>query len=299
MHQVRRVKVDLAMAELFLSLERQPEIGVEDTNRKFSQDVVDDYTADMLRGKWRETHQGMAFTGYLKDDNAVFVDGGQRCRAIVKAATTGLIIGDQHYPPQPDIHFYFMVSEGLTQEDVEAMDIGKRRTPADFVQMKGWGNKIITASVGRLCYLYENVPWSRDGWRKYPVTPAMIREYLQNNPGVREAIAHGLHVGLVVNASSAATAWHQAGKAGIEEKVIEEFFDYLHTGAIPDQGSPILKLRELLKNAKAKRRRYSREEQLALLIKAFNKWVSGEEYQLLMFRVKGGDSEPFPRFSSK
>lgn len=298
MHQVRRVKVDLSMAQLFLGLELQPELGVEDTNRKFSQDVVDDYTADMLCGRWRETHQGMAFTGFLKDDTAVFVDGGQRCRAIVRAATEGMTIGGVEYPPDPDIAFYFMVSEGLTQADVEAMDIGKRRTPGDAVQMKGWGHKIITASVARLCILYENVPWSKDGWRKYPVTPTMINQYLRENPGVREAVTQGLHVTRQINPSSAATAWHQATRAGIEEKVVTEFFEHLYAGTNMDKGNPILVLRELMSNSKKVRRRYSREEQLALLIKAFNRWLAGDKIQLLMFRMAGPDAEDFPRLTN-
>lgn len=298
MIQSRMVKVDLTMAELFLSLEKEPEPGVEDTNRKFSPDVVNDYAVDMLRGDWRETHQGMAFTGLLKDNTAVFVDGGQRCRAIKQAATVGAQGYDRFYDPQPDIAINFMVSEALTQADVEAMDIGKRRTPGDIVQMAGWSNKNVVASAARLCILYENVPWSPEAWRKYHVSPNMIKEYLKDNPGMRTAVLEGSRLYKHLIPSSGAAGYHEAVKSGVEEKLLEEFMEQMTSGVGLDAGSPVLALRDMLVRTTQKKRKWNREEQMALFIKTLLKWLEGAEVKYMSFKTGGEHPDKFPRFTN-
>lgn len=298
MHQVSRVKVDKNMAKLFLSLEEQPQEGVEGTNRKWSPIVVNNYAFDMLSGGWRENHQGLAFKGFLKDDTAVYADGGQRARAIVQAATVGAYIGGIKLEPDPEISFYFMVTEGLTQEEVDTLDRGKHRTPGDIVQMAGYVNKNVTASMARLCYLYENVPWSPENWRKHPVTPAMIKVYLQEHPRIKDAVLEGsrLHKQMII--SSAAAGYHEALVSGVEQKKIDEFMDHLHSGADLPVDSPILALRELLAKTTKKKRKWTREEQFALFIKAFLKWEAGEVSKAISFRTTGEYPDRFPRYTN-
>lgn len=309
MIQAKLVKVDEQMARYFLSLEKQPEVGVKDTNRKWSPGVVNDYAIDMLAPaldtqgnviaptRWRDTHQGMAFTGFLHDNTAVFVDGGQRCRAIIQAATIGAGQGGESYPANPDIFFTFMVSEGLTQEDVAAMDIGKRRTPADWVQMQGWANKNVAASVARLCYLYEHVPWSPDSWRKHKITPSMIQSYLDENPRVCDAILEGSRLGKKMIVSSASAGYYEALKSGVDEKLINDFIDALHSGAELEHGSAILALRDMLAKTTKKKRKWTREEQLALFIKAFLKWIKKSQVTVLSFKTGGDAPDRFPRYT--
>lgn len=298
-HRVRRVRVDRLVAEHFLSYEKQPEVGVEDTNRKWSEIVVNGYAFEMLAGRWRETHQGMAFMGYIDDGTGIFADGGQRCRAIIAASTIGAKLGDVELPPNPEIAFWFTVTEGMTQEEIDAVDIGKRRTPGDFAQMAGWAFKNAAASAARLCYLYENVPWSPEAWRKHPVTPGMIKKYLRENPGLREAILQGSRVSKQMIISSAIAGYHLGVKEDVSEELLSEFIDHLQSGANMDKGNPILTLREMLRKTNAKRRKWTREEQLALFIKAFNKWVTDTEVSMLSFKTIGPTPDFFPRFVKK
>jgi hypothetical protein len=298
MHQVKRVKVDKAMAELFLSLELQPEVGKKGTNRKFSPIVVNNYAVEMLAERWRETHQGLAFKGYLKDDTAVYVDGGQRARALIQAATVGAQGPDKFYKPDPNIALYFMVTEGLTDEDVRALDIGKHRTPGDFVQMEGWARKNMVASVARLCILYETVPWSPENWRKARVTPTMIQDYLASNPRIADAISEGSRLFKYMMVSSASAGWYLAVTSGVEEKLVNEFVDHMYDGAELPKGSAILALRDMLARTGAKRRKWTREEQLALFIKALLKWIDGAEVQFLSFKTGGEHPDKFPRFTN-
>jgi hypothetical protein len=296
MIQVKRVFVDKTMAELFLSMELQPSKGVRDTNRKFSEVVVNNYAFEMLAGRWRETPQGLAFKGFLKDNTAQYVDGGQRARAIIQAATKGARIADVEFAPDPDIGFYFLVFEGLTQQEVDVLDRGKHRNTADIIQMAGYVNKNVLTSVARLCWLYENVAWSPEAWRKYPISPATIKQYLEDNPGLEDAIAEGAHVKKHMIVSAASAGYHEAVKAKVDRDDLDDFMDHLASGANMDADNPILALREMLKRTVRKKRRWTREEQLALFIKAFLKWSNGEKTRAVSFKVGGAAPEAFPRF---
>jgi len=297
----RIVKVDQAVAEMFLGYEKQPEPGKEGTNRKFSPDVVNNYAIDILSDQWPFHHQGMAFKGYLVDGTAEFVDGGQRCRAIIQAATSGAIIDDDNaLPPNPNVFIMAMVTEGLDDAAVMAMDQNRRRQPHDFLVMGGEVSAALLASTVRLCRLYETVPWSPDNWKRARITPSMRREYLKENPGLRDAIKQGARVTKIMTPSSASAGYYLALKNKVEQKVIEEFLDALAQGINLDEDDAARVLREMMKNAKGikgrKRAKYSREEQLALFIKAFKKWTEGVPTSQLMFRTAGESAERFPRF---
>ncbi len=297
MIQTRMVDVNKDMAELFLSYEVQPQPGVRGANRKFSPMVVNTYAVDMLAGRWRTTHQGMAFKGFLKDGTAVFGDGGQRARAVVQAATVGAQGADRFYDPDPRITIKFMVSEGLTDDDIKALDSGKRRLPGEVLAMEGYVNTSLLAAVLNGCILYETVPWSRENWSKAKISSQQRQDYLDANPRVEEALAHGTRVNNVMNVSAAAIGWFQAIKSGQEEKTINEFMDLLFTGAGIDKGNPIHTLREMFLKARKSKHRYERNEQLALFIRAYMKWVAGQESYLLVFKTRGDSPDKFPRFT--
>lgn len=294
--QVRNVFVDAQVAKEFLALEKQPEIGVKGTNRKFSEVVVNNYAFEMLAGRWRDIHQGLAFKGFLDDGNAEYVDGGQRARAIIQAATEGARIGEVIYEAKPEIGFWFMVSEGLTDEDVKVLDKGKSRSPADSLQMAGYGNKNLLASAARLCILFETVPWSPDGWRKHPTPAAVLEQYLQDNPGLVESLKEGARLHTYFIASAASAGHHEAIKFGFDPDVVNEFMDLVHNGANLPEGSPVLAVRRLLTRSARFKRKWTREEQLAVFIKAFMKWYEKVPTENIVFKTKGDAPDNFPTF---
>lgn len=294
--QVRNVFVNAQVAKEFLALEKQPEIGVKGTNRKFSDVVVNNYAYEMLAGRWRETHQGLAFKGFLDDGTAEYVDGGQRARALIQAATQGARIGAMFYEPKPEIGFWFMVSEGLTAEDVKALDKGKGRSPADSLQMGGYGNKNLLASAARLCILFETVPWSPDAWRKHPTPAAVLEQYVDDNPGLVESVREGARLHTYFIASAASAGHHEAIKSGFDPDVVNEFMDLVHNGANLPELSPVLAVRRLLTRGARNKRKWTREEQLAVFIKAFMKWYDKVPTENIVFKTKGDAPDVFPVF---
>jgi hypothetical protein len=57
-------------------------------NRNISLRLVDAFTADMLAGEWRLTHQGICFDG-----EGQLIDGQHRLTAVVKSGKTIQLVG--------------------------------------------------------------------------------------------------------------------------------------------------------------------------------------------------------------
>lgn len=304
-------RIDQDRAEEFLALFKTPEKGVKGTNRKFSPVIVNKYAFEMLAGRWRFSHQGFAFTGLIADKTAVGKDGEQRLRALIQACTKGATRGGVTYDPDPDFAFDVMVTEGLDEKAWLAMDQGKSRKPGDFLTSEGEINSNALSSLINLASAYDRepmgVPFVRERWASM-LSPGERQEYLDANPDLREALYEGSRLGKRMTVSAAAAGYFLALKAGVAKDRIDDFMDLMHSGAGMDQGNPALALREMLANARGTRRIYSREEQLALFIKAFNKWNAGEKIKRqLSFKIKSSTStrmgqeltssaEAFPRF---
>lgn len=306
--------VDLGTAQRFLKLFKQPEPGVKGTNRRWSPIVVNNYAFEMLAGRWKFSHEGFAFIGFLDKGTAEGKDGEQRCRALIQACTVGATVGAVTYPPNPDFAIDVMVTEGLDEDSWLVMNIGKRRNASDFLVSEGVVNGNVMASLIHLAFAYENEPagepFLKDRWSKSAMSPLQRKEYLDANPGLVEAISQGARLGKRMTVSAASAGYFLAIKSGHDPKKVEEFMDLLQSGAGMEGDHPALVLREMMLNSRSTRRKYAREEQLALFIKAFNKWIKGETVKRqLSFRTKwthmvrlGREQEispeAFPRFTA-
>jgi hypothetical protein len=301
-------RIDLGVAQRFLDTERQPEKGVSGTNRKWSADVVNEYAFEMLAGRWGFSHEGFAFIGRLDTGTAEIKDGGQRCRALIQACTVGATVGGVTYEPRPDFAFDVMVTEGLDEDSWRIMNIGRRRSPGDFMYMEGEINGLLLASIIQTCYSYETLPpgspFNREHWNKGKLSPTARKEYLDDNPGIREALHEGSRLVRVMNVSAVSAGYHLGRKAGISKEIMDGFIESMLTGAGDNwvKGNPILTFREMLSNAARLHRKFPREEQLALMIKVINAVVAGKEIKYLAYRTKKGSTgaqpEVFPRFTN-
>lgn len=278
MIETRIVEVDAELAAEFLSNEKAPEVGVKGTNRKASAAIVAEYAAAMLRpGEWKLNHQGIAF-----DEEGTLIDGGHRLRAVIKASET-----------RPDLKVKFFVSFGVPADSVSTMDIGKRRLPSDFLTMHGEVNATSLSGVLRAAYCYFHVPWNGvESWTRYRLTPQPQMEFLDKNPLLRDAVYEGFALKRILKQSAGGAFWFLA-KTIRPDVDVQDFVVGLRSGANLEKGNPILTLRELLLNARDARRMYEVPEELALTIKAFNRWMAGGRYESLAFRY----DEQFPRIA--
>jgi len=297
--------VTTQVAEKFLALVKSHEKGVKGTNRKWSPIVVNRYAYDMLAGNWKFTHQGLAFTGHLASGDAELKDGEQRLRAMLQAATTGATLGGVTLPPNPDLALDFYVTEGLTEDSWLAMDSGKGRTAADHLSSEGEVNSFVLSSAITLCARFQTLPpktaFTHEHWVSTGLTPVMRSRWLADNPGIREALYEGARLGRVMTVASAAAGYFLALEAGVNKKELDDFMDSVRDGIGEnwERGNPIRTLREMLLNARGTRRFPSREEQLALFIKALNAHLKGTKILALSFRTRKSTTsaaETFPVF---
>lgn len=271
------IGVDRETALNFLAKEVAPQAGLSGANRKASDRVVAEYAQEMLAGRWVLSHQGLAF-----NSRGVLVDGGHRLRAVVLAAETN-----------PDIVVPFLVSFNVPEEATMAMDVGKRRLPNDFLTMEGETNTTALAGVIRMALCYDYVPYSGpESWTRYRVTPAVQGDYLDKHPELRDALNEAANLRRLFKVSAIGGFIYLA-KRERPDVDVDAFLDGLRYGANLEKNDPALVLRDLMLNTRKANRRLEAPEELAVLIKAFNRWVRNEPYEMLHFR----SNEQFPRIA--
>ena len=118
------VKINPAMAEQYLSKNV--------LNRNVSQRLVDKYAHDMETNNWELNHQGIAFY----DDGSV-ADGQHRLLSIIKSRKT----------------IQMMVTTGLKKPSAVTIDIGRKRSMSDGIQIGGlsdWISKRHISLIGQI-----------------------------------------------------------------------------------------------------------------------------------------------------
>lgn len=120
-------------------------------NRPLRQWRIDANVAIIKSGRWRVTHQGIAFHA-----DGRLVDGQHRLWAVVLADQTVQMV----------------VARGLSDEDVAAIDNGFARTYMDHAHYQGWQAETITAGMLR---------WMVGGiaYHNRPVPPDLLNEWYQ------------------------------------------------------------------------------------------------------------------------
>lgn len=87
-------------------------------NRPVRDSVVHRYAADMQAGRWKQSHQGIAF-----DEEGTLIDGQHRLFAVIEASTPVLM----------------QVTYGLSMDTQMVVDDGIKRTTVDLLKINGKG----------------------------------------------------------------------------------------------------------------------------------------------------------------
>lgn len=282
------ILVDAALAAEMLKHNKEHQAGAIGTNRPISSMNVKRYADEMRAGRWKLTHQGIAFDtdGWLKD-------GQHRLKAIVVAGNT-----------HPDIAIPVMVTYGVDEETFQYIDNGMKRKLADSLAVRGITSSIAVTSAAKLFYCYMNVPYENiHSWASGRIdgfTAPVLHDMVLKYPAIREGVAlcQAKLFRQIGNLTALATAYAlftefrpDTDSAGFMHK--------LQSGlGWQERGEPIFELRKRLQ-ARLRKPSSSTERvtQFALLIKTYNKWVAGEEIHALSFDSGGKDS--FPRLIMK
>jgi hypothetical protein len=237
-------------------------------NRPLSKPVVKAFAEAMRRGEWVVTHQGIAF-----DTSGVLVDGQHRLAAIVEADMP------------VEVTVFTEVSEGA----FDVLDTGKRRNAADVLAIEGEKSATMLAAMVRTVWLYENRPDMNWSGGSAGVTNHQIVHELEAHPKLRDFVTVGEQIaaatGMIKSAAGAGSYLiSQANKRADPSPWFEGLID----GAGLSKGDPRLVFRRVMFAAARKQagqvlRRRDTREHVALYLKAFNAWATGEPLPQLRF----------------
>jgi hypothetical protein len=245
------------------------------TNRPISKSVVRGFAEAMKRGEWVVTHQGIAF-----DVDGVLIDGQHRLAAIVEA----------------DVAVEVMVFSEVADGTFDVLDTGKRRSAADVLAIEGEKSSTMLAAMVRTVWLFENRPDLNWSGGAAAVTNHQIVQTLQAHPRLREFLGLGEQIatatGMIKSAAGAASYLvEQANKRAS----IELWYEGIIDGAGLVKSDPRLLFRKVMFQGARKQigqplRRRDTREHVALYLKAFNAWATGEAMTQLRFSSR--DSMP-------
>lgn len=103
-------------------------------NRNVSDRIVRSYANDMANGKWLITGDPLRF-----DVEGSLIDGQHRLAAVVKSGIT----------------LNFAIIRDLERDVQDVIDTGRKRSPANVLELRGVTNSSLVAAVARVGVVYE------------------------------------------------------------------------------------------------------------------------------------------------
>ena len=246
-------------------------LAADTENRPIRESRVQSYADQIRRGEW--VYNGESII--INDKNGI-TDGQHRLRAVVQA---GLPIVTE-------------VVTGVKHEEVfDTIDSAPGRTGRDRMALRGEDHIQILAGAVSWLYKLTHVPTGR---KKVTVTPHAEAEMLKKYPEVRDGISYlkEFQFYTTVGGKSIISAlWVLFGRH--DKTARDEFFDQFSTGeGIPSGGVVAILRDRLFQESTHKLRKVDQKIIGALIIKAFNFYITGTKTKLLRFRP---DVEAFPR----
>lgn len=243
-------------------------LGQNIKNRKIRKQKWMDYARDMASGRWTFDGAPLRFSA-----DGRLLDGQHRCLAIIESGVT----------------LPMVVVRGLPNDSQSVMDIGIKRTPADYLGMQAEGGDHKTATaIARSLILFTEA--------RNPTVPQVV-EFCETNAErlstaayyTRMCVASGLR-----GASIYGVAYYLL--SDVDPDAATTFFRRLASGADLGKGNPILLLRNKFMQGTPSghaRDLASLRHNLAWIFRAWNHWRDGKTMQLL--RVSATDHFPSPK----
>ena len=245
-------------------------------NRGVTNSRVDQYAADMRKGEWRVNGE----TIKLAADGRV-LDGQHRLLAVLEA----------------DVEIQTLVITGLEEQAQETMDQGRARSLADVFKLRGEKYHNALATSARVLALYERYGQIVQPAYQAPPSIAQASRALERNPELRDSVACVYQLRRPWMPSSHLGALHFLF-AIVDPDAASDFVTKLSTGEELRRGHPVHTLREQLMTAHMERAAIAQRTQLALIVKAWNAYMDGDQViQPLRWTPGGPHPEPFPKIA--
>lgn len=240
-------------------------------NRRTRHTVISRYAKDMAAGRWELTGDPITF-----NVDGTLVQGQHRLLACIESGAS----------------FTSQVMRNASRGAYRVMDTGEKRNLADLLQHQGEQYCMELAAAIHLLWRWDN------GQVRGTLQPTRSEalDWLEENPGIRDCFTLPTHVSDFMSKSQSASLFYRFRQ--VDEDAAVAFFDQLASGEDLHRGDPILTLRTWFLNRKKEARTlgsthtsYGRTPMLAVVVKAWNGYITGSQVQALRWR---GNDESFP-----
>lgn len=231
-------------------IERNP------SNRSLNKQSINCISADVSNGLWQFNGETIVIskTGELND-------GQHRLYAFAKSG----------------VPVKSLVAFGMPRDSRHTIDMGRAKTPANFLAMNGATNTALTAAVVNLYLLYTKGIYGRtasNGTVIYNTKQDILEEYFGNKEfydcGI--AVSQSSKFCRTLGQSSVATAYLIISE--VSPSRVDAFFEHFIEGDGLSKGNPILVLRNKLSQ---NNERLFSHERIELILRTWNAWRSGKE----------------------
>jgi hypothetical protein len=208
-------------------------------------------------------------------DGDVLIDGQHRMAAVIAA----------------DVTVEFIVCWGVKLDDQQVIDTGRGRNLGDTLGMRGESNvTTLAAAIGW--------HWRRERGRQTSNLAPTIAEglrLLQSDPGLRESVSPTRAACRNLRIPAGLGCCLHYEMSSLDSASADEFWATLATGLELHERHPIYVLRTRLeKNASSTITKLDKSLIHALIIKAWNSYLRGDEITFLRWSRGGANAEPFP-----
>jgi hypothetical protein len=260
--------------ELITPAQAEVWLGHNVHNRGVNDTIVRRYAKAIANEDWPVTGDAIKFA---KD--GTLIDGQHRLLAIIRAGRA--------------VKMY--VARGLELEHQEYLDIGRKRSFADMLKLRGEKNSSsLAGAIAWLARIRSGNPQSN-----VVLSPQEGFALLDVNPGIRDVASMAYQVSIAHRLVTPALAWALSYEfICIDEDDALVFWERLATGTGLEEDDPILRLREWLIAHRVEARTgrgLATWLQAAIIIKAWNAYRDGQSLKFLRFRQGGAHPEDFPR----
>lgn len=253
-------------------------LGHNTHNRNVRKHHVSSLAEDMKRGNWQIGVGSIKFSA-----DGTLLDGQHTLLAVIESNSTVDMVVVRNMPTEAQM----------------SMDTGARRTFADTLKLAGIPNYTVLGAAVKSIY-----DWERMGAAMFSgssaataVTNKVLWDYYQSNQWIND------YVPLLMRLSTSAT--HIPTRVSgamvhllfnISSDDAAFFFERIINGDNIAVGDAPHTLRKTLSDIGKDKRRGSINQRwmAAIIIKAWNRFILGEDCKVLNFRPGGANKEPFP-----
>lgn len=253
-----------------------------ENNRQASKTTRSDMAADIVAGRWKRNGDRVRFAR-VKDARGQWVhrliDGQKRCHAVIEAGI-GIPV---------DLIY------NLDRDAFPTIDIQQSRTGGQVLYMRGITNPLGIAAGIKVVWMYDTRP---EGSWSVRVTNPHLNDLYDGDPEGWQSAGRYTH-----------NLMHKADRGLFAQRVVfgayyicrreypinprlDEFFDTLVLGLdLKETSDPRFQVRKIFARERDDRVRKRTKRHLALIIKAYNNFMTGSEARV---RWKDDESMPAP-----